>query len=117
MSDARAGTESRRVEHDELARRLAARRSIDHVRRGSYAAFLLVVTGGLAGKIAWDRWWSTHPRAFKGPPVLFFLALAAALACLAVGASAFARARRLMHEEDRDFARLQALRHELELDR
>lgn len=117
MSEARAGMESRRVEHDELARRLAARRSIDHVRRGSYAAFLLVVTGGLAGKLAWDRWWSTHPRAFKGPPALFFLALAAALACLAVGASAFARARRLMREEDRDFARLQALRHELELDR
>ncbi len=117
MSDGRAGADSRRTEHDELARRLATRRSIDHVRRGSYAAFLLVVTGGLAGKLGWDRWGSTHPRAFKGPPVFFFLSLAAALACLAVGASAFARARRLMRQEDRDFARLQALRHELELDR
>lgn len=116
MSEAPTGTESRRTEHDALARRLATRYSIDHVRRGSYAAFLLVVTGGLAGKLGWDRWGSTHPKAFKGPPVFFFLALLAALVCLAVSASAFVRARRLMREEDRDFERLLALRRELELE-
>lgn len=102
-----------RAEHDALAERLAARRSIDHVRRGAWAAFLLVVAAGLAAKLAWDRWYSTHPRAFKGPPVLFFLALAAALGCLAAAIAAFSRARRLMREEERDFSRLQALRREL----
>jgi hypothetical protein len=116
MSETSPGTEARRTEHDALARRLATRHSIDHVRRGSYAAFLLVVTGGLAGKLAWDRWGSTHPKAFKGPPLFFFLTLAAALACLAVAVSALVRARRLMREEDRDFARLLALRRELELE-
>lgn len=102
-----------RAEHDELARRLGARRSIDHVRRGAWAAFLMVVTGGLAAKLGWDRWGSTHPRAFKGPPAFFFLTLAAALACLAVAVAAFRQARRLMRQEDRDFARLRALRREL----
>ena len=105
-----------RAEHDQLAHRLAARRSIDHVRRGAWAAFLLVVTGGLAAKLAWDRWGSTHPRAFKGPPVFLYLALAAALACLTLAAVAFLRARRLMRDEDRDFARLRELRRRLGLD-
>ena len=107
MSAAPGETGALRAEHDDLARKLATRRSIDHVRRGAWAAFLLVITGGLAGKLAWDRWASTHPRAFKGPPVLVHLALAA---------SAFVRARRLMRQEDRDFERLRALRRELGLE-
>ncbi len=105
-----------RAEHDELARRLAARRSIDHVRRGAWAAFLLVVTVGLTAKLGWDRWGSNHPKAFKGPPALFFLALLAALVCLVLSAVAFHRARRLMREEDRDFERLRHLRRRLGLD-
>jgi hypothetical protein len=44
------------------------------------------------------------------------LALAAALVCLALAASAFVRARRLMRQEDRDFERLRALRRELGLE-
>jgi len=105
-----------RAEHDDLARRLAARRSIDLVRRGAWAAFLLVVTGGLSAKLAWDRWGSSRPPAFKSPPVLFHLALLAALACLAIAGSAFVRARRLMRQEDRDFARLLELRRKLGLE-
>jgi hypothetical protein len=105
-----------RSEHDDLARRLAARRSIDLMRRGLWAAFLLVVTGGLSAKLAWDRWGSTHPRAFKGPPVFFFLALLAALGCLAIAGAAFLQARRLMRQEDRDFARLLELRRRLGLE-
>jgi hypothetical protein len=116
VSAAPGETGALRAEHDDLARKLATRRSIDHVRRGAWAAFLLVITGGLAGKLAWDRWASTHPRAFKGPPVLVHLALAAALVCLALAASAFVRARRLMRQEDRDFERLRALRRELGLE-
>ena len=81
--------------------------------RLTIGTYLLVVAGGLAAKLAWDRWGSTHPRAFKGPPALFFLALAAALACLAVTVTAFRRARRLMRQEDQEFARLRALRREL----
>ncbi|HEU4384559.1 MAG TPA: hypothetical protein VFR85_13815 [Anaeromyxobacteraceae bacterium] len=109
-------TDGLRAEHDRLAERLAARRSVDQVRRGAWAAFLLIITGGLAAKLAWDRWGSTHPRAFKGPPVYFYLALLAALSCLAVGAVALARARRLMRDEDRDFTRLRDLRRRLGLD-
>ena len=105
-----------RGEHDELAHRLAARRSIDLVRRGAWAAFLLLVTGGLSAKLAWDRWGSTHPGAFKGPPLLLFLSLLAALACLAVGVVAFLGARRLMRQEARDFARLLELRRRLGLE-
>ena len=116
MTGAGGGAGPLRAEHDELARRLATRRSIDHVRRGAWAAFLMVITGGLTGKLAWDRWASTHPRAFKGPPALVYLSLLAALACLALAAAAFLRARRLMRQEDRDFARLRALRRELGLE-
>ena len=105
-----------RAEHDELARRLAARRSIDHLRRGAWAAFLLVVTGGLAAKLAWDRWGPKSPRAFTSPPVPLFLALLAALACLALAAADFLRARRIMRDEDRDFARLRELRGRLGID-
>jgi len=116
VSETRVEPGSLRAEHDALAGRLAARRSIDHVRRGAWAGFLLVLTGGLAGKLAWDRWGSTHPRAFKGPPALVYLSFLAALACLALAASSFVRARRLMREEERDFARLRALRRELGLE-
>ena len=116
MTGAGGETAALRAEHDDLARRLAARRSIDLVRRGAWAAFLLVVTGGLSAKLAWDRWGSTHPRAFKGPPALLVLVLLAALACLAVAGAAFLRARRLMRQEDRDFARLLELRRRLGLE-
>lgn len=116
MTTADGDAASLRAEHDDLARRLGTRHSIDLVRRGAWAAFLLVVTGGLAAKLGWDRWGSTNPRAFKGPPILFYLALAAALACLAVAAAAFRRARRLMRQEDRDFARLRELRRRLEME-
>lgn len=105
-----------RAEHDDLARRLGTRRSVDLVRRGAWAAFLLVITGGLAGKLGWDRWGSTSPRAFKGPPVLLYLALLSAVLCLAVAAASFARARRLMRAEDRDYRRLRELRHRLGID-
>ena len=116
MTPAADETAGLRAEHDQLAARLVARRSVDHVRRGAWAAFLLVITGGLAAKLGWDRWGSTHPRAFKGPPGYFYLALAAALSCLALAVAAFARARRLMRGEDRDFERLRELRRRLGLD-
>lgn len=110
-SDARAGL---RAEHDALSARLAVRRSIDSVRVGAYASFLLLVTGGLALKFAWDRWgWGPKLTPPSRAPVLFLLALGLAVACLFVVVTAFRKARRLGVEEDRDFARLQELRKEL----
>ena len=110
------GTAALRDEHDRLVARLSVRRSIDAVRRGSYAAFALLITGGLSVKLAYDRWGPHPPRAFKGPPVLFFAACAAALACLGVAVVSFATARRRMLLEDEEFARLRSLRDQLELD-
>jgi hypothetical protein len=107
--------EALRAEHDRLAARLSVRRSIDSVRAGAYASFLLVVTGGLAAKFAWDRWgWGVKPlRPVSRTPLLFLVALVLALACLAAAWVAFARARRTMREEDREFARLRTLRQKL----
>ncbi len=105
-----------RVEHDGLAARLACRSSIDWVRRGAYSAFALTISGGLSVKLAYDRWGPDHPRAFKGPPLFFYMALGVALACLAVATYSFARARREMRREDADYARFRALRQRLGLD-
>jgi hypothetical protein len=110
-SDGRAGL---RAEHDALSSRLAVRRSIDSVRVGAYASFLLFVTGGLTLKFAWDRWgWGPKLAPLSRAPVLFLAALGLALGCLFVAVTAFRKARRLGVEEDRDFARLQELRQEL----
>lgn len=105
-----------RAEHDAIAARLAARRSIEQVRRGAWAAFLALTGAGLAFALAYTRWGATGPRGAQGPPTLFVLALVAALAGLSVAARAFAGARRLMRGEDRDFARLRELRVRLGLD-
>jgi type VI protein secretion system component VasK len=110
------GDRALRAEHDQLAARLAVRRSIDHVRRGAYGLFFSVVTGGLAGKLAYDRWFSTRVTRFRGPPIFFFAAAAAALALVAYSAWSFVRARRHMAEEDRAFARMRELRQTLGLD-
>ena len=109
------GPEELRAEHDRLAARLSARRSIDAVRRGAYASFLAVVTGGLAVKFAWDRWgWGVRPaRVPTGIPLLFLVALGLALACLAVAVASFRTARASMRREDRDFERLRVLRRRL----
>jgi hypothetical protein len=105
-----------RAEHDALAERLAARRSIDLVRVGAYTAFAALVTSGLAMKLGSDRWLSTRVNRFQSPPVYFFVALLAAAALTVVAGVCFARARRLMRTESADFERLCALRTRLELD-
>jgi len=116
VSEAGGARRALRAEHDELAGRLAIRRSIDQVRLGAWAAFLLVISGALAARLGWDLWGSIHPRAYRAPPALFHLALAAAILSLALAVRAFVRARRLMREEDLDLARLRALRRELGLE-
>jgi hypothetical protein len=106
-----------RAEHDALAARLAARRSVDELRKAAYAGFAGVIAGGLAAKLAFDRWVSLHPTRYQGPPVFLFVALVAAVALLACTARWAAHGRRHQREEDALFARLLALRARLGLDR
>jgi hypothetical protein len=107
-----------RAEHDDLAGRVAARRSIDDVRKGAYAAFGLVMSGGLSIKFAWDRWgWGVKPTRPPGRyPLLFLLALAISIGLAVVAVLAFRRAREAMKVEDRDFARLREIRARLGID-
>lgn len=105
-----------RREHDALAERLAARRSIDEMRKAAYAAFFGFIAAGLSAKLAWDRWFSERLTRFKGPPVFFFVALAVTIVLVVIAARAFVRARRHMRTENEDFGRLKALRERLGLD-
>jgi len=106
-----------RAEHDDLASRLAARRSVDEARKALYTGFFAVIAVGLSARLAFDRWFSTRVTAFKGPPMFFFCAAAvsAVLGVLAIGW--WLRARRRMRDEDALFARFQQLRARLGIDR
>jgi hypothetical protein len=101
-----------RAEHDLLAGRVVARRSIDDVRKGAYAAFGLVMSAGLTIKFAWDRWgWGPRPARPPGRyPLLFLLTLAVSIVLATVAWAAFRKARSAMRVEDRDFARLREVR-------
>jgi hypothetical protein len=116
MNRAGASREALRAEHDTLADRLAVRRSVDLLRRAAYCGFGSFIASGLAARLAWDRWFSTRAVRFRGPPVYFFLALAAALVLGAVAALLWMRSRRLMRAEDADFARFRSLRDLLDLE-
>jgi apolipoprotein N-acyltransferase len=109
---------SLRVEHDDLAGRVATRRSIDDVRRGAYASFALVMTTGLSVKFAWDRWgWGLRSTKPMGRyPLLFLGALGLSLILAFVAVAAFQRARRAMKDEDSDFGRLRDIRRQLGID-
>jgi hypothetical protein len=104
------------AEHDALAERLSTRRSIDLARRAAYTGFAGFLASGLAAKLAVDRWFSMRPTRFRGPPVFFFVALAAALALVLATAVVARRARAHMREEDAAFARMRRLREALGLD-
>lgn len=109
-----------RAEHDALARELEIRRSIDVARRGAYLIFGGLIAAGASIALAWDRWGKLRPglvrKVAKGPPVFLYVATAAAVILLLLAIRAFARARRLMREEDARFERLRALRDALRLD-
>jgi hypothetical protein len=104
-----------RAEHDELARRLACRPSIDEARRASYSGFAAFVAAGVTGKLAFDRWFAPFPKR-DGAPVFFFAALVVAAVLVALTATWALRARRHMRGEDAAFARLRELRDALGLD-
>ncbi len=105
-----------RAEHDALAARLATRRSIDFVRKGAMVGFAGFIAAGLSAKLAYDRWGPKHKVFFKGPPLFFFIALAAALLLAGWAVVSFTRARRIMLGEDAEYRRLRELRRELGLD-
>jgi hypothetical protein len=113
--------EAARAEHDELARRLEVRVSIDFLRRGLLQVFFGLIATGFAVKLGWDRWGPFPPgvvrRAQPGPPVFLWIATAVTLVLLFLGIRSLVRARRLAREEDRLFARFRELRAALGLDR
>jgi hypothetical protein len=109
-----------RAEHDELARGLATRFSVDEARKALYLLFFGLLSVGLTAKLAWDRWGTLRPgvvrRVHPGPPLFLWIATAAAVVLLLLAIRFFARSRRLMRDEDGRFARLRALRDTLGLD-
>jgi heme exporter protein D len=111
----------RREEHDDLARRLAIRRSVDEARKGLIRLFLGLLAVGLSVRLAWDRWGPLAPGAVRklhrGPPLLLWIAVALAVALLVLAVRALLASRRLARDEDRLYARFRRLRAELGLDR
>jgi hypothetical protein len=109
-----------RAEHDELARRLEVRLSIDHLRRGLLRVFFGLISAGVTVKLAWDRWGVLKPGAIRKPvvgrPLFFWIASVVTLVVLALGVASLLRARRLAREEDRLFVRFRELRGKLELE-
>jgi len=109
-----------RAEHDELARRLEVRVSIDHLRRGLLRTFVGLISAGVTVKLAWDRWGVLKPgvvrKALVGRPLFLWVATVVTLIILSLGIASLLRARRLAREEDRLFARFRELRGKLELE-
>lgn len=111
--------EALRAEHDELARRLAIRTSIDHLRAGLLRVFWGLIAVGVAVKLGWDRWGTLSPgvvrKAVVGRPLFLWIAVAVSLGLLAMGIASLVRARRLARDEDRLFARFREVRGKLGL--
>ncbi len=111
---------SLRAEHDDLARRLEIRPSIDELRRGLIRLFVGLIATGLTVKLGWDRWGVLKPgmvrKLHHGPPLFLWIATTVAVVLLVLSLRAFVRARRLGREEDRLFARCRQLRAELGID-
>jgi hypothetical protein len=109
-----------RAEHDELARRLEIRTSIDALRRGLYTIFFGLIGAGTSVKLGWDRWGTLKPgvvrRIVGTRPLFLWIATAVTIVLLLAGVAALLKARRLAKVEDRLFARLRQLRAELGLD-
>lgn len=118
--DAGTAPAALRAEHDDLARRLEIRRSVDEARKALYLIFFGLLSVGLDVKLAWDRWGVLKPgvvrRVHSGPPLFLWLATAVAVVLLSLAIRSFLRVRRLQREEDALFARYRALREALRLE-
>ncbi len=122
MADApSADRASLRVEHDDLARRLEARASVDVARRGFVALFAGLVAAGIAWAMLWDRYDKLDPSdPGLAHPVLFMTGSVVAgvlgAALLLRGALTLRRSRRMARAEAVLFIRLLELRRLLEID-
>jgi heme exporter protein D len=110
-----------RAEHDDLARRLEVRLSVDELRKALVRLFVGLIVVGVAVKLGWDRWGVLRPgvvrKVHDGPPVFLWIATALAVVLLVLAVRALLRARRLSRDEDRLYSRFLRLRAELGLDR
>jgi hypothetical protein len=113
-------TAALRAEHDDLARRLEARASVDLARRGLIMLFLAFVATGTSWAFLWDRfakvpspWVVAHPGLFTAG---YWAAGVLAFLLWGAGFLALSRRNRLARDEAALFARLQELRRRLELD-
>src|SRR4051812_10939215 len=98
------------AELETLRARLGSRRSIVHVRRALYALLFAFLTGFATWNVAKRFGFDLE----AGTPSFWLAASAGAL--LVIALVSLLVARRLMRGEDRDFARLKALRSKLGLD-
>ncbi len=116
-----AATVALRAEHDALAARLAARRSVDVARKALLQIFVGLVSVGLTVKLAWDRWGVLKPGVPRvhhaGPPLFLWIAMAFTIVLLVLAIRSFSKARRLMRKEEALFTRYRQLRETLGLDR
>lgn len=114
------GDPTLRAEHDALAQRLAARASIDALRRAAVLGFLALVSFGVSWGLTWDRYGKTPTRHALDHTALYaygaLITLLASVALVARGAGLLLRWRRLARDEDRLFERLRALRRALGID-
>ena len=118
--DARtSGDAPLRAEHDQLALKLRALRSVDEIRTAAYTGFSTLLSLGLTLKFSWDRWgWSRLP---KPPPrgrypILPILGLLLFFFLLGVTVRAVRRARAHRASERLLIARFEELRKSLRLD-
>jgi hypothetical protein len=115
-----SGRSSLRAEHDALAKKLAARASVEALRRAAILGFLGVISFGLSWGLLWDRYGKTPTELALAHTTLyrvgFLVTFLGAVAMFAFGLIALLRWRRLAREEDRLFARLRELRRALGID-
>jgi hypothetical protein len=111
-----------REEHDQLARRLEVRASVDLALRALLRLAGGVLALGVAAALAWNRWGYRPEGSGPGPAAAAFNAAGAvifgatAISLLALGAVRLRRSRLLAREEAALFARLRELRRALEID-
>ncbi len=112
---------SLRSEHDDLARLLATRASVDVARNGIVVLVGGILAVGVAWALLWDRYDKLDPTdPGLAHPVLFLagaaLGAVVGLVLIVRGALVIRRSRRLAREEAVLFRRLLELRRLLEID-
>lgn len=109
-----------RAEHDALAKQLAARPSVEVLRRAAILGFLGLVSFGVAWSLLWDRYGKTPTKTALAHTELyragFMITGLGALALFVLCLLALLRWRRIAREEDQRFARLRELRRALGID-